>query len=156
MRAWTQYWLTAVNSEVSTSLSSAMTCESPFMAGPPGEGSRDRPDDQWGAKASAEGAGRQSGAPRRGQDAHESSMRASMASRQAPQSVPAPQQAPTASTLRAPALTAASTSRSVTARQMQRTMVGYLILRVILNIIHKVTAPGARSKRLPAARRRGT
>jgi hypothetical protein len=45
-----------------------------------------------------------------------------MASRQAPQSVPAPQQAATASTLLAPARTAASTSRSVTARQTQRTM----------------------------------
>jgi hypothetical protein len=78
-------------------------------------------------------------------------MRASIASRHAPQSVPAPQQAPTASTLRAPALTAASISRSVTARQMQRTMGGYLILRLILNII--VPAPAARSKRLSAAPR---
>ena len=49
-------------------------------------------------------------------------MRCAMASRQAPQSVPAPQQAATASTLLAPARTAASISRSVTARQMQRTM----------------------------------
>jgi len=47
-------------------------------------------------------------------------MRSSMASRQAPQSVPAPQHAPTSSTLSAPAWTAASTSRSVTALQMQR------------------------------------
>jgi hypothetical protein len=62
-------------------------------------------------------------------------MRSAIASRQAPQSVPAPQQAPTASTLRAPALTAASISRSVTARQMQRTIgARQAILRVILNI----------------------
>jgi hypothetical protein len=79
-----------------------------------------------------------------------------MASRQAPQSVPAPQQAPTASTLRAPALTAASISRSVTARQMQRTMGGYLILRVILNIIETVPRQGAGSKGLCAACRRAT
>jgi hypothetical protein len=59
-------------------------------------------------------------------------MRCAIASTHAPQSVPAPQQAATASTLLAPARTCASISRSVTERQMQRT-IAYLILRVILN-----------------------
>jgi hypothetical protein len=77
---------------------------------------------QRAGEASAPVMERQSGAPRRGHEEQESSMRWAMASRQAPQSVPAPQQAATASTLLAPARTWASISRSVTARQMQRTM----------------------------------
>jgi hypothetical protein len=77
---------------------------------------------QRGGEASAPLAVRQSEVPRRGQDEQESSMRWAIASRHAPQSVPAPQQAATASTLLAPERTTASISRSVTARQMQRTM----------------------------------
>ncbi|HWE24756.1 MAG TPA: hypothetical protein VG496_12540 [Myxococcales bacterium] len=73
-------------------------------------------------EASAPLGERQSGLPRRGQVEQASSMRCAMASRQAPQSVPAPQQAATASTLFAPARTAASISRSLIARQMQRTI----------------------------------
>ena len=87
----------------------------------PREDGLGRADVQWDAEASATPAERQSEVPRRGQAAHESSMRSAIASRQAPQSVPAPQQAATASTLSAPARTAASISRSVTARQTQRT-----------------------------------
>src|SRR2546430_12103450 len=143
MRAWTQYWLTAVSSAVRTSLSSAMTCGSPFMVPPPKDGGVQAPEDQWEAEGSAVAADRQSGPPRRGHAAQESSMRASIASRQAPQSVPAPQQAATASTLRAPAWTAASISRSVTARQMQRPIgPRQLLLRLILNIKNRIP-PGS-------------
>ena len=83
-------------------------------------------------------------------------MRSAMASRQPPQSVPAPQQTPTASTLRAPAWTAASISRSVTARQMQRTMrARQLILRLILNINDSLPArPVDRKGGAGAAERR--
>jgi hypothetical protein len=79
------------------------------------------PARQRADEASAPTLERQSAVPRRGHAAHESLIRSAMASRQAPQSVPAPQQAATASTLLAPARTAASISRSVIARQMQRT-----------------------------------
>src|ERR1700758_4519852 len=102
MRAWTQYWLIAVSSAVRTSLSNAMTCESPFMGSPLRENELPRAA-QRGWEASAPMAERQSELPRRGQEEQESSIRCAIASRQAPQSVPAPQQAATAPTLLAPA-----------------------------------------------------
>jgi hypothetical protein len=105
---------------------------------------------QRGCDPSAPLAERQSEVPRRGQEEQESSIRWAMASTHAPQSVPAPQHAATASTLLAPARTWASISRSVTERQMHRTM-AYLRLTLILNFDSENTRPRRPVASAPAA-----
>jgi hypothetical protein len=103
----------AVSSAVSTSLSSAMICGSPFTAA--------SHENQAADVSCIEARGQPSQLRAQGA-AERLSRRSSISSRQHPQSLPAPSRSAMAASVCAPASMAASSSRSVTARQMQRTI----------------------------------